>query len=560
MRLKSIKTKNYRTLEDLKLSFRGNYCTISGRNNAGKSSVIRLLTDLFQAGPSSPWSHSDEVDYVDDKTQWVKDSPAILVTYDLLLAKGEDPALIAFVEQMSSQQAAGEQMSLSVSYNLDASEGLTVSVSVDGAPLDEKLSKEVRKKIRSSNLLFLYNSTTPHDQYFFGRSRRRMFYDFVISDDEKKALDEAYKHTERKLRKFAKQHTQDLSRVLGRLTEKYNVEVSPPEGAANRRMPLGINLTDRSVEVPLDDWGSGTQNRTHILMAILQANRIKTTDSADDKITPIVVIEEPESFLHPAAQSEFGRMLRELSDELGIQIIATTHSPYMLNLEDPSANILLERAVSRGKVKATRAVDTAGDEWMAPFADHLGIGASEFLPLKSLFASQKSRVLLVEGPIDKAYFDYFKQGRKGCQQLDRDIEVVAYGGKDTLKNTLLLQFVVRNFDRVFVTYDLDAKGEAAAALQRVGLTYGDNHVELGMDKPGRDCIEGLLPESVLSAVAGREVDLVMQLGSKESKARRWAKEELKKRYLAEFEATGSWDPKMLEGLNKAIVRINKALA
>ncbi len=123
--------------------------------------------------------------------------------------------------------------------------------------------------------------------------------------------------------------------MLGRLSEKYDVEVAPPEGFAIRRMPLGINLRDKHVEVPLDDWGSGTQNRTHILMAILQANRIKTTDSSDEKITPIVVVEEPESFLHPTAQAEFGRMLRELSNEFGIQIIATTHSPYMLNLEDP---------------------------------------------------------------------------------------------------------------------------------------------------------------------------------------------------------------------------------
>ena len=91
-------------------------------------------------------------------------------------------------------------------------------------------------------------------------------------------------------------------------------------------MPLGINLNDRNVDVPLDDWGSGTQNRTRILMAILQAHRIKTTASDDDKITPIVVIEEPESFLHPSAQGEFGRMLRDLSREFGIQIIVTTHS------------------------------------------------------------------------------------------------------------------------------------------------------------------------------------------------------------------------------------------
>jgi len=72
-------------------------------------------------------------------------------------------------------------------------------------------------------------------------------------------------------------------------------------------MPLGINLRDRNVKVPINDWGSGTQNRTYILMALLQAYRIKTTGTQDQKITPFVVIEEPESFLHPSGQAEFGR-------------------------------------------------------------------------------------------------------------------------------------------------------------------------------------------------------------------------------------------------------------
>jgi hypothetical protein len=40
--------------------------------------------------------------------------------------------------------------------------------------------------------------------------------------------------------------------------------------------------------------------------------------------------------------------------------------------------------------------------------------------------------------------------------LAKDISVIGYGGKDTLKNTLLVQFVLRNFDQVYITYDLDA--------------------------------------------------------------------------------------------------------
>jgi predicted ATP-dependent endonuclease of OLD family len=68
MRLNSITTKNYRTLQDLTLQFSKNYCTISGRNNAGKSCVIRLLSGLFRTGKTYPWLINETgFDYKEDK-------------------------------------------------------------------------------------------------------------------------------------------------------------------------------------------------------------------------------------------------------------------------------------------------------------------------------------------------------------------------------------------------------------------------------------------------------------------------------------------------------------
>jgi hypothetical protein len=37
------------------------------------------------------------------------------------------------------------------------------------------------------------------------------------------------------------------------------------------------------------------------------------------------MIEEPECFLHPSAQAEFGRILRDLAEEFQVQVIITTH-------------------------------------------------------------------------------------------------------------------------------------------------------------------------------------------------------------------------------------------
>ena len=553
MQLAAITTKNYRTLEDITLDFSQNYCTISGRNNAGKSCIIRLLSALFRPRGTFPWQRSTvDFDYDEDKTQWRKDALSIAVTYDLNITRSEDPALVSFIERIAEKKIEDPSISLVLNYEVDNSDDVTISSTINGSPIDAKAAKEIDKRIKDSNLLFLYNSTTHEQELYFSGGRGRTFYDFVMSTDEKKILDEAGKSIEKQLRRLAKEQMRGLSEVLGRLTEKYDVELSPPESFVSRRMPLGINLRDQNVQVPLGEWGSGTQNRTQILMAILQANRIKTAGLADEKITPFVIIEEPESFLHPSAQAEFGKMLRHLSTEFGIQIIVTTHSPHMLNQETAGANILLSRQVRRGKTYETFRIDTTGSDWMAPFAEHLGINAEEFLSLKPLFSSDKSRVLLVEGQIDVEYFEFLREHACECDNLLSSVEVVPYGGKDTLKNTLLVQFVFKKFDYVFVTYDLDAEKEIHPALKRVGLSELQ-HGSLGIAQPGKDCIEGLLPNRVLNAVNGRETDLIMQLSSSE---RRKAKDELKKKYLAEFRSHTDYTKDDLKHLSKVITRIN----
>jgi putative ATP-dependent endonuclease of the OLD family len=560
MRLNSISARGYRTLQDLTLDFSRGYCTLSGRNNAGKSCIIRLLLSLFQSQTRYPWGAEVSVEYEEDKTQWVKEQTPIEVRFSLGITREEDPALISFVEKIASVTITQPSGTLHVGYSLAAKNELAVTAEIDGERLDDKAAKEIDKRIKDSDLLFLYNSTVPHEEIYFGRGRRRMFYEFVMSAAERKALADAGRHVERQLRKLAKEHTEGLSRILGRLAEKYDIELSPFEGSADREMPLGINLKDRNVQVPLNAWGSGTQNRTRILMAILQANRIKTTGPSDERITPFVVIEEPESFLHPSAQAEFGRMLRRLSDEFGIQIIATTHSPHMLNQDEPRSNILLERKFRQGKPFETVRVDTDGENWMAPFADHLGVGPDQFSALRPLFSGDRSRVLLVEGSSDQEYFEHLR-GHDFCgEKLSPAVEIVPYGGKDTLKNTVLLKFVLSKFDRAFITYDLDADSDSRAALERLGLKRNQDFHALGVGQPGKDCIEGLLPQCVLSAVTGRETDLVMALSSRDASERRTAKESLKRKYLAEFKSRTDYSSDELREIGKIVRLINLQLA
>lgn len=560
MRILSIAAQNYRTLQKTDIRFSESYCTISGRNNAGKSCLIRLLQILFRKLPSLPWFEQPYAfDYKEDKTQWDKSDDPIVIVYGLELNRSDDPALLTFIEKIAEASIDEEQTSLHIRYTLAAADDARIEVEVNGRSLEKQAAREIVKKLRDENLMFLYNSTAHHNERYFRLGRAQPFYEIALSEDDRKQLEEAAKQTEKKIKHLAKKNREDLNSILGRLSEKFDVELSPLEGFSQRHMPLGVNLKDKTVELPLSDWGSGTQNRTHILMAVLQANRIKTTESPEDRTTPIVVIEEPESFLHPSAQSEFGRLLRILATEFGIQIITTTHSPFMLNQEDPSSNILLCRKYEDGKSLQSLVVDTSGQDWMAPFAEHLGIDPSEFTGWRHAFSAKKSRVLLVEGPIDKEYFGLLQERSMNLEALDSNIEVVPYGGKDALKNTLLLAFVLQTFHEVFVTYDLDAAGDVKTPLTKLGLKEGEDFLALGLNKPGGKAVEGLLPKRVLDAVNGRETDLVMALTSADSKERRRARDHLKKKYLEEFKRYTDYSKDELKELEKVVKKINSRL-
>lgn len=558
MRIISMKVKNYRVLHDVKIDFSSSYCTISGKNNAGKSCVIRLLTLLFERRIPYSWSQEEDfIDYKEDYTQWASPGGKIEINYTLQLTQDEDPALISFLEKIAEIKISGEKAIVVVSYSLSENSMKHVAIEIDGKAADEKAVKEIDKRIKDSNLLFLYNSTFNSEDIYYIRHSHRFFYDMIMSEAEKKEVDEAAKQVLTQFKRVAKDHKQGLNSIIGKLSERYDVELSLPESSSYSRMPLSINLKDKLVEVPLDCWGSGTQNRTRIMMAILQANKIKTTESAVEKITPFVVVEEPECFLHPSAQAEFGRILRSLSVEFGIQIIVTTHSPYMLNQDDSEANILLVRECVRSQIKAACVADTSGSSWMAPFAEQLGISPSEFEMWRPILTLGKSHVLLVEGKLDKECFEFIRDNKIGSCQLSGDVEIVNYDGWVALKNTVLLQFMLRKFDKFFITYDLDSEQEVKRCMDNLGLKKNIDYSPVGVGSPGKDRLEGLFPESIFSAVFARETDDVLRLGSQSKDIKKSASNSLKRKMLDEFKLRTDYSEDEMIHFSKLFKIINK---
>ena len=138
------------------------------------------------------------------------------------------------------------------------------------------------------------------------------------------------------------------------------------------------------------------------------------------------IIEQPEAWLHPAAQELVRDALRELAVATGAPVIVTTESPFILPRTAGSRVI----AVAKDARGSTRFVGAArGDEPQAALLGGLlrdpGLGA--VLDRAARLGEDAAGVLVVEGGTDEAYLRLAAEvlGRSG--DLDR-IAVLPAGG------------------------------------------------------------------------------------------------------------------------------------
>lgn len=562
MKLSSASIKTYRTIDSLELNFPVSYAALCGPNDSGKTNVIRAIRAMMNDEDDGPFYRGDDqsITVKDDYPKWL-DTPAeqreISISLTLDIFPQKDAGLYQFlIRQLQLvDQEAELQLLLHATYSNDKQDP-KVAVTCGGKRYEGLDAQEVFKKFQSSRSILFHNS--PHSELARLRYREGFGQLRELSGEGAAALSKLKKDMDRGLQKIAKNQQQDLEGLLGRLETKYKVGLTVSAFDLGW-LPFNLTLGDSKHDVPLDNWGSGTQNRTLILRTLFRAKQISEAETSASKITPLIIVEEPESFLHPYAQAEFGRVLQDLAEEFNIQVLVTTHSPYLLSLNHPESNILLSRRAHYGQLRETQRVDSSGDNWMTPFGQALGMNSDEFKPWQSLFGSQSEAILLVEGQSDKEYFEMLRDASHGTNALTFDGDIIPYDGTGTLKNNMLLRFIKNRYKRVFLTFDLDMKSEVDRCLASLNLKKDLDYLAIGIDAPGKRAIEGLLPDSVRTTVYSAFPDLVMAATSGTKEERDLAKSQLKQKFLVYFKSVAEPGDEYYSDFYRIAKVITKAL-
>jgi putative ATP-dependent endonuclease of the OLD family len=150
---------------------------------------------------------------------------------------------------------------------------------------------------------------------------------------------------------------------------------------------LGIDIQD-SMTSGLAQKGTGV--RSVVLVAILAY----LADQARSSL--VLAVEEPESFLHPAAQEQLGESLQRLAERPGVSLVVTTHSPFLVPRTEKGRLI----GVAKGRGGGTRLDDSDRDHSESLFRD---AGYARLIERAMSVPPGRRFVLITEGTTDWAY-------------------------------------------------------------------------------------------------------------------------------------------------------------
>lgn|GEM_PF-2429920 len=195
---------------------------------------------------------------------------------------------------------------------------------------------------------------------------------------------------------------------------------------------------DDGYKSEIEQKGHGLQRAT--LLALLKV-LAKHGARYQDKPSPIFLIGELESFLHPFAQKQFAEVLNQLVAQY--QIITTTHSPFIIvpKAIDGYRRVIKTSTGTKSKMPDVDAVDI---NLVKRNLDRRG-------NLEGLFAD---RIILIEGNHDEGFFEKLISILRIPLPTKQFTIFIRAGGKQELRQSRKF-YSQMNFDDVAIICDLD---------------------------------------------------------------------------------------------------------
>jgi len=442
IRIKKVKISNYRSINNLTFDFDldNNFVSFCGANNVGKTNVLNALALFFGKlkyipGKDSPnhkfygtrgghWQPKVEITFSDDKDIFI-----IKKDWNLTNEKKDK------IKQ--DFKIAGEK---------------------NKTRLDEKKIKDFLEKINFFYLESINVSFPEVIKYIMNSDVIDIETGNLRLSGRKKQMKELIEKVLDELKIILDELGNNITPLLGKYKDGWSVAFDFPKRVDTfRDLMIGeidFYIRDKSDSKFIDAKGAGLQRLSHVLMHFRILEKLN-----ENKKNAILIIDEPDVYLHSALQKQLLSDIKTFSEKN--QIFVTTHSPMFIDTVKLSNVFLLDQEIENKTYKRTvrksgekefniiktQKVDLNKGNGISKLKKYLGIENKDYL----LFDQYN---ILVEGEEDKIYLS------KLLENFNLDIpNIIPVHGADNIIKHLEFYDSITDKDISFlVLLDNDNKG------------------------------------------------------------------------------------------------------
>jgi len=464
MKLTKFSVKNYKVFKDtFSIEFsKDSIAILTGRNNTGKSTILEAINRFFMREP---------------KTKTIPN--------DCFSKRGEEINLIAEFEIGEDTITVVKKYNEETAPKFYDEKGDEIKANHD--------LKDTLDKILNNQPFYITPSMLPED---INDLIQNIYSEIIKNDLQKLENYEGDSEEEKELMELAKEYAKlkksypeflrKLKLSTDRLLERVSTDVSRDLRVLFSNEHLSLNVLGGESEgfssndilkstnsivnidssnqsnMPLANQGTGLQ-RMSLIYLIQNMIQKKLMGESDNKL---LLIDEPEAFLHPEAVRALSRSLYKIGEKMPLMI--STHSPILIDLSEKHTSIQVFRVGEKEAIQLYRSINEQFDKDDIQNMKILNYADSY---VNEFFFADK--VIIVEGDTEYIAFKHL------AKLENENVHIIRARGKSTIGTLMkILNQFNTNYD---VLHDVDNHSRYTSATLKAQKTNCTNIYKLKGD-------------------------------------------------------------------------------
>ncbi|MDF2506709.1 MAG: hypothetical protein K0Q52_568 [Microbacterium sp.] len=464
MKLVRIDVKSFRSfVEGIDVSLVTGMNSFVGPNNCGKSNLVRALKLALDQAYDFEASR-------DVPGQLLYAYPRTTLTFKVAGRSSSERTLLKYLREYEESvvgdgkptYAGVNELRLVVTYRGNQATGLVrqeyfaakgVGDRRGDAKLNERALKQFRKLVRFVSV----ESGQSIEMLLVGQFRE------ILHSVLREELGTAYGESEEARIAYEK-HLQDgllapmRDKILN-LSQRLFPEV---KGIALVPSVTSLEETLSNIRIRLEDSvmtdlaSKGTGVAGGVLIALLRY----LSDASKQSL--VFALEEPEAFLHPAAQQALRDDLEQLAERDDVTLLVTSHSPYIVSRSSNAQVVALEKGLSDGISRVVGSALGNGEHANVMSGLFVDTVVPELLDRYHSVPPDCALLLVVEGETDKQFIELAASALGRADELTSVTIVACKGAHSAVAQSILLRAEAKQ--QVITLLDSDEEGRSARDL------------------------------------------------------------------------------------------------